>query len=37
MEGAGQLRSNFFIEFPLNCLGENGLVNVGYIYQTLLL
>lgn len=37
MEGAGQHRSNFFVEFPLNGLEENGLVDVGCIYQSSLL
>lgn len=37
MVGIGQLRRNFFIEFPLNCLGVNGLADVGYIYQSSLL
>lgn len=37
MEGTGQLRSNFFIEFQWNALRENGLVDVGYIYQSSLL
>lgn len=37
MEGTGQLRSNFFIEFPVNGLRENGLVDVGRIYQSSLL
>lgn len=37
MEGSGQMKNSFFIEFFLNGLGENGLVNVKCIYQESLL